>query len=423
MNTLKITLKQHTPLIHFQHAQEDATLRATEVKPKLDKFILTKLGGDDYKKGIDEAKKKGWLVGKGEHPALDYKMRITPSGECTKNVFSSFPPSSKNDPERICNIQQTLSEDVGYVGDTQYFADNMNIGIDRNKLKQIRLGVKHDKVTITVICMIEGLKKEIEKYKDDFFATQNFGSRQSKGFGCFLPENMKDKKIIEVLNQDNEVTGVFKISDSQQPLQEINHLYSLLKRGKTYGGYEKSLLWKYFCKNQPLRWEKWKIKNHIKDNDISLFSKLKYDKKRNSNHRIEDCERAQNAKYIRALLGLSEFYEFTTFGGFNDKLKVTVKDSLFYNGTTKKDAIDRFKSPIRFIVNGNSVFLVTYKIPRLLAEWQDEQKQYQTRKFKFTVEAMNTNKTFELEIPKTFDVSNFVENTNMAGKNLKVTSL
>ena len=72
MHTLKVTLKQHTPLIHFQHDQEGATLRASEVKPKLDKFILTKLGGDDgYEAGIKIAKDNGWLVGKGDHPAMD----------------------------------------------------------------------------------------------------------------------------------------------------------------------------------------------------------------------------------------------------------------------------------------------------------------------------------------------------------------
>ncbi|MEL7223220.1 MAG: hypothetical protein AAGJ93_17980, partial [Bacteroidota bacterium] len=38
-------LKQHTPLIHFQHEQSGATLRATEVKAKLDRFIL-----DNYQK-------------------------------------------------------------------------------------------------------------------------------------------------------------------------------------------------------------------------------------------------------------------------------------------------------------------------------------------------------------------------------------
>lgn len=37
------TLQQHTPLIHFQHAEAGATLRATEVKPKLDRYLAERL--------------------------------------------------------------------------------------------------------------------------------------------------------------------------------------------------------------------------------------------------------------------------------------------------------------------------------------------------------------------------------------------
>ena len=82
MSNFKLTfkLKQHTPLIHFQHDQHGATLRATELKPKLDRFLLEKLGNGNYEQGIEIAKKKGWLVAKGEHPALDYKVRIFPTG-------------------------------------------------------------------------------------------------------------------------------------------------------------------------------------------------------------------------------------------------------------------------------------------------------------------------------------------------------
>ena len=66
MKTLTVTLKQHTPLIHFQPGQCGATLRASEVKPKLDKFILGKLSKDEFA----EAKRKKWLIGKEDHPGL-----------------------------------------------------------------------------------------------------------------------------------------------------------------------------------------------------------------------------------------------------------------------------------------------------------------------------------------------------------------
>ena len=116
MHKLEIKLKQHTPMIHFQHDQEGATLRASEVKPKLDRFILTRLGNGDYKKGCEEAKSKGWLVGKGDHNALDYKMRI---------VSTDFSPVSidikiqkENGIAKFDNIGRQLFTTNNYPGNT-----------------------------------------------------------------------------------------------------------------------------------------------------------------------------------------------------------------------------------------------------------------------------------------------------------------
>ena len=59
------TLQASTPLIHFQHSEPGATLRATEAKPKLDRFLKRKAKNEI---------KKSWLIGESE--ALNYKMRI-----------------------------------------------------------------------------------------------------------------------------------------------------------------------------------------------------------------------------------------------------------------------------------------------------------------------------------------------------------
>ena len=40
MYSISFTLKQHTPLIHFQHNLPGATLRSTELKSALDKFLI-----------------------------------------------------------------------------------------------------------------------------------------------------------------------------------------------------------------------------------------------------------------------------------------------------------------------------------------------------------------------------------------------
>lgn len=90
MIKLKFSLKQITPMIHFQD-DDGATIRATELKPKLDRFILSwlayekevkehpeqKLGSETemLKNVVDNLVNKKWLIDK-DHIVLNYKMRI-----------------------------------------------------------------------------------------------------------------------------------------------------------------------------------------------------------------------------------------------------------------------------------------------------------------------------------------------------------
>lgn len=71
-------LVQHTPLIHFQHSEPHACLRATEVKPKLDRFLIEQLEKDDR---FGDGRWKKWFVGDGSQQSFDYMMRITPNSE------------------------------------------------------------------------------------------------------------------------------------------------------------------------------------------------------------------------------------------------------------------------------------------------------------------------------------------------------
>ena len=91
-------LEQQTPMIHFQSSEAGATLRASEVKPKLDKFLIKQLGDGDYEKGIEKAKEKGWIIG--GYPALNYKMRFKASGKDS----ASNPVSGKNKVGKIKGI-------------------------------------------------------------------------------------------------------------------------------------------------------------------------------------------------------------------------------------------------------------------------------------------------------------------------------
>ena len=61
------TLLPQSPLIHFQWDQNGAALRATEVKPKLDRYIIKRLGESNIPSGWRNNQSPG---------ALNYKLRI-----------------------------------------------------------------------------------------------------------------------------------------------------------------------------------------------------------------------------------------------------------------------------------------------------------------------------------------------------------
>lgn len=161
--TLTFTLKQHTPLIHFQHTQAGATLRATEVKPKLDRFIIEKLTeiSDDYEKAQKAFKKlhPDWLIGKGkaEHVALDYKLAI----RFVETKLSEIRKGQKV-PAFFANMGPEYKE-----GNTKGFS------------------WADDLITCEVTCFQNYLKDIIEENFSAFLSHYNFGTRQSKGFGSF----------------------------------------------------------------------------------------------------------------------------------------------------------------------------------------------------------------------------------------------
>lgn len=46
---INIELKQVSPMLHFQGREDGATIRATELKPKLDRFILSWIAFENSK--------------------------------------------------------------------------------------------------------------------------------------------------------------------------------------------------------------------------------------------------------------------------------------------------------------------------------------------------------------------------------------
>ena len=77
---LEIQLEAQSPLIHFQPKEKGATVRASEVKPKLDKYILNKIKSKGIYKSEEDIKKsreyKDIFIDPDKNNALDYKMKI-----------------------------------------------------------------------------------------------------------------------------------------------------------------------------------------------------------------------------------------------------------------------------------------------------------------------------------------------------------
>lgn len=172
MKTLVVTLKQHTPLIHFQHDQEGATLRASEVKPKLDRYILTKLGKGDYEEGLREAKKMNWLIGKGDYPALDFKVRIVSQEKINDFHLKSY----RNNKGKWTTEKFPLL--LANMGGQDCKEDLMNLIMYRSN-------------KIYLYCVDSKLYEKLKKLMPYFMENTNFGQRSNKGFGSFTVKSIE----------------------------------------------------------------------------------------------------------------------------------------------------------------------------------------------------------------------------------------
>lgn len=170
MKQLTVKLKQHTPLIHFQHYQEGATLRASEVKPRLDRYILENLGNGNYKDGCDLADKNGWIIGEN---ALNYKMRIVPKDK--KNFSLKTETNRKG--KKVTEVFPLILSNMG--------------GKD-NEMDLVNFSM-YESIELTFNCFLDNIYNIIRNNVITFFVNNNFGQRNNKGFGSFSVIQITDE--------------------------------------------------------------------------------------------------------------------------------------------------------------------------------------------------------------------------------------
>lgn len=190
MNKLTITLKQHTPLLHFQPMQEGATLRASEVKPKLDKFLIEKLGG------INSVPKDWRLPNPDPNVcALNYKMRIKTS---EPQPFT-LPKNEHKKKGTLCKDEVT-GEQLFKTTNYPTKMGTLIVGnIEGRREEELLNLVYFDDCEIIIMTSSLGLADSIRDNITEFVATFNFGNRKSKGFGSYevIEINGKPVKIAD----------------------------------------------------------------------------------------------------------------------------------------------------------------------------------------------------------------------------------
>ncbi len=400
MDKLEFTLKQHTPIIHFQHDQDGATLRATEVKPKLDRFIIKQMGGKDKVP-------KEWFNNE-EKGSLDYKMKIESSGE--KSLF--LPLARFLNQRKQSSLEAAIDFDFEFIMPSSYFgnedkfkfyARSDEVDPSNFKLDELRFCVIDANISVTIFIYQNSLKDYLERNLNEFFLLHNFGTRQDKGFGSYTIEKCIRGEIV-LNNTDNKLKKFFlkKRMLSANVTQSnifstINEDYQILKSGinlpafgRNPSRYEKSELFKYFVEKN-IRWEKRKIKQELNNAGVSLrrtYEPIDVEDTTNRDYNSYVDRQKNDYKYIRALLGLGENLEFITHNRGRIKIKIT------HLPVSGKEKIERFQSPIIFKVIENTLYIgVSHSVDEILAE-------------NFNFKAARVS--LDLSTPNSFDLLNFL---------------
>ena len=305
---LEFTLQQHTPMIHFQSDQAGATLRATELKPKLDRFLI------EYAFGNDFEKYKSFLIGYESITKL--KKREPKKSDFDDKLAFDYKVKISVDSNKIENIEKRNPRTGREIRNPLFFGNMGDSDVHKKRF------ILSKKIVISFFSFNRVLLDSINNNFEAFLANTNFGTRQSKGFGSFYIES-KD------FNSSLVKATVYSFDSTPNQYQEdINLFYSFLRSGtnvvnfRTKKGrfYAKALSFMY-AKEHNMTWDK----KAIKQKYFQRENCLNY----NSN----------NEYLIRDLFGLSSEQRWMSY---------RANISKEHNEKDKNRKIERFKSPITF---------------------------------------------------------------------------
>ena len=346
-------LVQHTPLIHFQHSEPHACLRATEVKPKLDRFLIEQLEKDDR---FGDGRWKKWFVGDGSQQSFDYMMRITPNSEQVERT-----QSIENGIERAIARAEHRSPNASLHEIHKNYFGNMASGNNiQDTVQAIQETFKEslfykDGLTLTIRCFIPELLTLIDEHIRGFFMMHNFGTRQRKGFGSFTVDISTEPnapKGFDLVRKYCPNAYYCKLDDNVSADALLNAVWVLsafLKSGfnRGEGNYVRGFVFRYFQREKnPLANDKAFVKQQVLHNVYNEATRGEHLHPYGNNVRY---------RYVRGLLGTNENSRFCR--------APNAHTPVYDIYTHSAEGIERFPSPLLFKPIGKFVFILPQKMP------------------------------------------------------------
>lgn len=374
MKKIVVQLVQDTPMWHFQGAFDDCCLRATEVKPKLDRFLLAKLDkGELSVNGCALTSRDGvpstWWANE-DKTAFNYKMRI--SAESRSVIESQVP-----DLDRRTGQQKTDRNGKPVLRNLYpiYFA---RVGADETGDMEL---VRMSGIRVELIVSDDRLAECIEPIIPAFFASHSFGARQDKGFGCFRVSGAGSTGKLSGASYYFIVPACNNSEDKYQSLfQHINYFHKVIRSGVNERGcYVKSMMYHY-AKDKGDDWDKPVIRTAFNFRnvlyrficgDVHIDELYDMDRRKVTNRdgSIKPVRNSLSDEYkrnrelmgkknlYRDALGLSTSQDWISYGN-------KVKTSL--HGNENEEV--RFKSPVDYrpvptTDGGFIVYIIIHELP------------------------------------------------------------
>lgn len=341
---LFLPLEAQSPMIHFQARETGATVRATEVKPKFDRFLWKRIG-ERKLNSAGMIQKQPENDKRDANPSLKYRMRIyCPEPPQVVSINNGSVKGADGRPVKL----QDYSYSLFYGNSGKATLDEQTMGVLSNPVLEIQ-------------CLNAELRKLIEESVTEFFLTTNFGTMQSKGFGSFAPADfcrdycLNDDQRAEIAGYLKAKTGMNTcycmkirnfpsldkrgILDYTAAFENIRRFYQLMKsgyNGTRSGEYEKSYLFQYMHALGIGNEKAWMKQNHISP-AIGARSPGRTD---------------ETPRYVRAFLGTAGNVSYQE----EPKGRVNV--------TISNEELPRVPSPVFFKVVKDTVFITAFPVPK-----------------------------------------------------------